>query len=106
VTTAANVHDLTPAAELLHGDKDVVYGDSGYQGIANRPEMADSEADFRVAQRPGKRRLLPNTPDGHLLDLIETAKTHIRSKLEHPFRVHKQQLCFQKIRLSGLAKNL
>lgn len=30
VTTAANVHDLTPAAELLHGDEDVVYGDAGY----------------------------------------------------------------------------
>jgi IS5 family transposase len=31
VTTAANVHDLTPAAELLHGDEEVVYG-SGVQG--------------------------------------------------------------------------
>lgn len=34
VTTAANVHDLTPAAELLHGDEEVVYADAGYQGIA------------------------------------------------------------------------
>ena len=25
VTTAANVHDLIPAAELLHGDDEVVY---------------------------------------------------------------------------------
>ena len=29
VTTAANVHDLAPAAELLHGDEEVVYGDAG-----------------------------------------------------------------------------
>jgi len=29
VTTAANVHDLTTAAELLHGDEEVVYGDAG-----------------------------------------------------------------------------
>jgi IS5 family transposase len=28
VTTAANVHDLTPAAELLHGDEEVVYGNA------------------------------------------------------------------------------
>ncbi len=34
VTTAANVHVLTPAADLLHGDEQVVYGDVGYQGIA------------------------------------------------------------------------
>jgi len=105
VTTAANVHDLTPAAELLHGDEDVVYGDAGYQGIAKRREMADTAADFRIALRPGKRRALPNTPDGHLLDLIETAKAHIRSKVEHPFRVIKQQFGFQKTRLRGLAKN-
>ena len=30
VVTAANVHDLTPVAELLHGDEQVVYGDAGY----------------------------------------------------------------------------
>jgi IS5 family transposase len=104
-TTAANVHDLTPAAELLHGEETVVYADAGYQGIANRPEMADKEIEFRVAMRPGKRRALPETPDGRLLDLIETAKAHIRSKGEHPFRVIKQQFCFQKTRLRGMAKN-
>jgi len=55
VTTAANVHDLTPAAELLHGDEAVVYADAGYQGIAKRPEMAGRTTTFRVAMRPGKR---------------------------------------------------
>ena len=105
VTTAANVHDLTPAAELLHGDEEVIYGDAGYQGIAKRPEMEGTAADFRVAMRPGKRRVLPDTPEGRLQDLIETAKAHIRSKGEHPFRVIKQQFGFQKTRLRGLAKN-
>ena len=33
VTTAANVHDITPASELLHGDEEVVYGDTGYQEL-------------------------------------------------------------------------
>jgi IS5 family transposase len=42
---------------------------------------------FRVAMRPGKRRVLPNTPEGRLDDLVETAKAHIRAKVEHPFRV-------------------
>ena len=58
-----------------------------------------------MAMRPGKRRALPETPDGKLQDLIETAKAHIRSKVEHPFRVIKQQFGFQKTRLRGLAKN-
>jgi len=104
-TTAANVHDLTKAGELLHGDEEVVYGDAGYQGIAKRSEMAATAADFRVAMRPGKRRVLPDTPEGRLQDLIETAKAHIRSKVEYPFRVIKQQFGFQKTRLHGLAKN-
>ena len=30
LVTAANLQDLTPAADLLHGDKDSVYGDAGY----------------------------------------------------------------------------
>jgi transposase, IS5 family len=105
VVTAANVHDLTPVAELLHGEEEVVYGDAGYQGIAKRPEMAGKATEFRVAMRPGKRRALPDTPDGRLQDLIETAKAHIRSKVEHPFRVIKQQFGFQKTRLRGLAKH-
>ena len=105
VTTSANVHDLTPAAELLHGDEEVVYADAGYQGIDKRSDMTGKTTTFRVAMRPGKRRVLPDTPEGKLLDLIEMAKAHVRAKGEHPFRVIKQQFGFQKTRLRGMAKN-
>ena len=54
---------------------------------------------------PAKRRCLPDTPEGRLQDPIETAKAHIRSKGEHPFRVIKQPFGFHKSRLRGLAKN-
>ena len=86
-TTAANVHDLTPAADLLHAEESVVYADAGYQGIEKRVEMEGKGIGFRVAMRPGKRRALADTPDGRVDDLIETAKAHIRAKVEHPFRV-------------------
>jgi IS5 family transposase len=104
-TTSANVHDLTPAAELLHGQETVVYADSGYQGIEKREEMKGKAIGFRVAMRPGKRRALPDTPEGRLDDLIQTAKAHIRAKGEHPFRVIKWQFGFQKTRLRGMLKN-
>jgi IS5 family transposase len=104
-TTSANVHDLTPASELLHGEETVVYADSGYQGIEKREEMKGKAIGFRVAMRPGKRRALPDTPEGRLDDLIETAKAHIRAKGEHPFRVIKRQFGFQKTRLRGMLKN-
>jgi IS5 family transposase len=105
VVTAANMHDLIPAAELLHGDEEVVYGDAGYQGIAKRPEMAGKTTEFRVAMRPGKRRALPDTPDGRVQDLIETAKAHIRSKVEHPFHIIKNILGQRNARYRGFAKN-
>jgi len=65
VVTAANVHDLSPAAKLLHGDEKVVYGDAGYQGLAKRPETANKTTQFNLAIRPNKRRVLPDTPKGH-----------------------------------------
>jgi hypothetical protein len=72
-TTAAHVHDLTPAADLLHGEETVDYADAGYQGIEKREEMQGRGIGFRVAMRPGKRRVLPDTPEGQLDDLVETA---------------------------------
>ncbi len=112
-TTAANVPDFTPAAELLHGEEEVAYAVAagfceavaGYQGIGKRPELKDKATGFRMAMRPGKRRALPDTSEGRLVDLIETAKAHLRAKGEYPFRVIKQQFGFQKTRLRGRPKN-
>ena len=83
----------------------MVYADAGYQGIGKWREMAGKSTEFRVAMRPGKWRALPDTPDGKLQDLVETAKAHIRAKGEHLFRVIKQQFGLQKTRLRGMVKN-
>jgi len=85
--TAANVHDLTPAADLLHGEETVVYADAGYQGIEKPAEMEGMGIGFRFAMRPGNRRALPDSPEGRVDDLIEIAKAHIRARVEHPLRV-------------------
>jgi IS5 family transposase len=45
VTTAANVHDLTPAAELLHGEEQVVYADAGYQGFVSPEDQKRMSLD-------------------------------------------------------------
>ena len=61
-TTSANVHDITRAAQLLHGEEEVVYGDAGYQGIEKRAEMAgmhniqgcyEARQTASTAQHPG-----------------------------------------------------
>ena len=80
--TSANVHVITRAAQLLHGEEDVIYGDADNQGIEKRPKISDKIITFRVVMRLGKRRALPNIQEGWLQDLVETAKAYIRAKVE------------------------
>jgi IS5 family transposase len=105
VTTAANVNDVTQAHALLHGDETDVFGDAGYQGVEKREENAGKTVTWHVALKPGKRKALPETPLGELMEKIEHAKASIRAKVEHPFRVIKRQFGFLKTRYRGLVKN-
>jgi IS5 family transposase len=105
VSTAANVHELNTAAERLHGEEKVVYGDSGHLGIEKREAFPNSACQFRIGMRSGRRCALPNTPEGRPEDLMETAKAHLRAKVEHPVRVIKCQFGFQETRYRGLKKN-
>ena len=103
--TAANVHDLTPVDELLHGEETQVHTDAGYQGIDKREELKHHNVEWQVAMRPGKRRALPDTPMGQIMRKLEETKARIRAKVEHPFRVIKRQFGYTKVRYRGLAKN-
>ena len=102
---SAHVSDVVVAAELLHGEEKVIYGDAGDQGLEKREEMAGPEVDCRIAMRHGKRRHLPDDGEGAVQRWVERAKAHVRAKVEHPFRVLKQQFGFRKTRRRGLAKN-
>ena len=101
---AANEHYLTPVADLLHGKVTVVHADAGYHGMEKPDEMQGRGIGFRVVMRPGKSRVLPDMSVERLIDLVETAKAHIRPQVEHPFRVLKQQFGFQKTRLREMLK--
>jgi IS5 family transposase len=104
IGTAANVHDINAAEALLHGQETDVYADAGYQGIEKRCQA--NPARWHVAMRPGKRRQLDlnNRLDG-IFNQIERLKAGIRAKVEHPFRVLKQQFGYTKTRYRGLMKN-
>jgi IS5 family transposase len=105
VGTAANVSDVTQAHALLHGDETDVLGDSGYQGVQKRKEDKDSDINWHVAMRPGKRKVLGTDRLGRLLEQYEQAKARIRAKVEHPFHVVKNLFRHRKTRYRGLAKN-
>ena len=106
IGTAANVNDVTQGAALVHGEEEVVFADAGYRGIDKRDEAKELEVIWHVAMQPGKRRALnaKNRRD-RLLERIEKLKASVRAKVEHPFRVVKQQFGFAKVRYRGLAKN-
>ena len=106
LTTAANVSDVTQAHALLRDGDEVAWGDSGYRGVAKREEMQDVEIKWHIAMEPGKRSWLDRKSQlGEMLDKIEKLKASVRAKVEHPFRVIKQQFGFRKARYRGLPKN-
>ena len=105
VSTAANVHELNTAADRVHGEERVIYGDSGHIGIEKRDAFKNCGAQMHIAMKPGQRRVLPDTPEGRLLDLMESAKAHLRAKVEHPFRIIKCQFGFRKVSYRGIKKN-
>jgi len=72
---------------------------------AKRDGFKDCGAQTRIAMKPGQRRVLPDTPEGRLLDLVESAKAHLRAKVEHPFRIIKCQFGFRKLYYRGIRKN-
>jgi IS5 family transposase len=103
--TPAHVNDVVEGNQLLHGQEEVVFGDAGYQGVDKR---ADAKAGVRwhVAMKPGQRRGLDKTHViDALVDKVERLKASVRAKVEHPFRVIKQQFGYAKVRYRGLAKN-
>jgi IS5 family transposase len=117
VVTAANVHDVTMAHELLHGDELCAIGDAGYRGVEKRAEAMTEMAGevalepkrkvaWIVAMRPGARRALPETDAGRRAEAFEKAKASIRAKVEHPFHVVKNLFRHRKVRYRGLAKNM
>jgi len=106
VTTAANVHDVTQAQDLLHGEETDVFADSGYRGVEKREEAKDLQVNWHIAMMLGKRRVLNlGTASGQLRNAAERVKAGIRAKVEYPFRVLKCQFGFTKVRYRGLAKN-
>ncbi len=96
IGTAANVHDVTQTH---------VFGDAGYLGVEKREENLALPVTWHIAMRPSKRKALPKTTVGELMEKLEHAKASIRAKVEHPFHVVKNLFMHRKTRYKGMAKN-
>lgn len=105
IGTAGNVHDVTQAEALLHGEETDVFGDAGYTGIEKREETQGAPIRWHIALRPGKRKVLGKDSEGENQEWLEQNKASIRAKVEHPFHVVKNLFKHTKTRYKGLAKN-
>ncbi len=95
-------HPIVVSQPFSHGEEREAYGDAGYRGVEKRPEQARAEVAWRVAMRPGLRRLLePRSAEAR----AERAKASLRAKVEHPFLAVKRRFGYDKVRYRGLAKN-
>ena len=107
--TSANVHDIDEATKLIREDDEVMYGDSGYSGMAKRPEVKSDEhlskMEFRTNVRPSSIKV-PDTYQGIQWKRdIENRKSSTRCKVEHPFLIVKRQFGYARVAYRGLAKN-
>ena len=105
--TPANTSDLAMAHALVREGDSFCYCDSGYTGVAKRPEVVGDDAlsgiDWVVSRKPSSVKSLGSA--GDFERGIESRKASVRAKVEHPFLVVKRQFGWAKTRYRGLAKN-
>lgn len=107
-TTAANVHDVTMTSELLSGDEETVYGDSGYLGAEKREDAILRNKDgkkirYKINRRPSQFKNCPTCSKAQI-KRREREKSSVRAKVEHVFAVVKNQFRYRKTRYRGLQK--
>ena len=108
--TSANIHDVTMVPELLTGDEDSVYGDSGYLGAEKREDAVlfngqGKRIRYKINRRPSQSKHADNRSRGQI-KRREKEKSSVRAKVEHVFGVVKGQLRYRKTRYRGLRKQI
>ena len=108
--TAANEHDVTVTSELLTGEEEEGYGDSGYLGAEKRPEAlkknkAGKSVHYKINRRPSQSKNKSARSQAQI-KRHEHEKSSVRAKVEHVFAVVKLQLRFRKTRYRGLQKQI
>jgi transposase, IS5 family len=99
-TTAANVHDSTQMAKLLHGQEREVFGDQAYWNESHRRSARAVGIRYRINRRPnGTHRLT------EYQQWVNRRRSAARARCEHVFHVVKRLWGFNKVRYRGLAKN-
>jgi len=108
VTTPANVHDVEVTPQLLTGEEESVYGDSGYLGAEKREDAVarntkGKKIRYKINRRPSQIRKLSHSGQAQARN-AEHKKSSVRAKVEHVFAIIKGQFRYRKTRYRGLRK--
>ena len=106
--TAANVHDVSETSELLTGEEETVYGDSGYLGAGKREDAVvcnkqGGKIKYNLNRRPSQLKKLSKSGQQYAKK-AEHKKSSVRAKVEHVFGVVKGLFGYRKTRYRGLRK--
>lgn len=107
-STAAKVHDVTVIQELLTGEENLVYGDSGYIGAEKRENAVvknkyGKKIKYKINRRPSQMKKLSKSGQ-YKAKKSEDEKSSVRAKVEHIFGVVKKLFGYRKTRYRGLKK--
>lgn len=102
-TTTASVHDVNIGNDLLHGEEEVAYGDSGYLNL-EKHRNALSAKKYRIMSRPSQIQKLPEE-EQEQAKARQTAIARVRAKVEHCFATVKKLFGWRRTRYRGLKKN-
>ena len=108
--TAANISDVATMPQLLTGEEEVVYGDSGYLGAEKREDAVmknkqGKKIRYKINRRPSQIKNRSLWSQGQL-KRREREKSSVRAKVEHVFAVVKGMFRYRKTRYRGLNKQV
>ena len=95
-TTDAATADITQLPQLLHGEESTLFGDKAYYKADDKQHWEAEGGTYRV-NKSGKRT--------SQTDRYNAARSRVRARGEHVFRVVKCAWGFTKVRYRGLTKN-
>lgn len=98
-TTAKN-HDKTQMVNLFHGDERAIFADAGYVDQADKRGSRAIGLYYGISDRGARKHPLSASQKKRNRKL-----SSLRAKVEHPFRVIKEQWGHRKLRYKGLKKN-
>lgn len=98
--STAKDHDKVHMTKLFHGKEKAIFGDSGYTDKLEKRGARYEGLYYGISDRGARCHPLSSSQKKK-----NTRHSRLRAKVEHPFKVIKEQWNHRKLRYKGLAKN-